>query len=106
MNIRENAESFTIEVAAPGLARENFTVNLDGNQLLISSELKEEKNESGDKYSRREFSYRSFERSFSLPEESVDGDKISAKYNDGIVLITLPKKEEIKPRPAKTIEIM
>lgn len=106
MNIRENDESFMIEVAAPGLAKENFKLNLDRNRLVISSEQREEKNESDNKYSRREFSYQSFERSFTLPEGAVDGDKITAKYNDGILLVTLPKREEIKPKPAREIEIM
>jgi len=106
VNIRENEESFTIEVAAPGLAKENFKVNLDRNRLVISSEQKEEKHESDKKYSRREFSYQSFERSFSLPEGTVDGDKIAAKYTDGILVITLPKREEVKPKPAKEIDIM
>lgn len=106
VNIRENDESFMIEVAAPGLAKENFKLNLDRNRLVISSEQREEKNESDNKYSRREFSYQSFERSFTLPEGAVDGDKITAKYNDGILLVTLPKREEIKPKPAREIEIM
>ena len=106
VNIRENEESFTIEVAAPGLAKENFKVNLDRNRLVISSEQKEEKHESDKKYSRREFSYQSFERSFSLPEGTVDGDKIAAKYTDGILVITLPKREEVKPKPAREIEIL
>lgn len=106
VNIRENEESFVIEVAAPGLLRENFKVNFERNRLVISSELKEEKNESDRNYSRCEFSYQSFERSFSVPEGSVDGDKISAKYTDGILLVTLPKREEIKPKPAREIEIM
>ena len=106
VNIRENDEMFMIEVAAPGLARENFKVNLNQNRLVISSEQRETKNETDQKYSRREFSYQSFERSFSLPEGTVDGEKISAKYTDGILLVTLPKKEEVKPKPARDIEIM
>lgn len=106
VNIKENDESFLIEVAAPGMNRENFTVNLDGDQLLITSELKEEKDESITNYSRREFSYQSFQRSFTIPQSAVDGDKISAKYTDGILLIHLPKKEEVKPKPLRRIDIM
>ena len=106
VNIRENDESFVIEVAAPGLAKENFKVNLDRNRLVISSEMRDEKTDNFKKYSRREFSYQSFERSFSLPEGTVDGDKISAKYADGILLVSLPKREEIKPKPARDIEIL
>ena len=106
VNIREDEESFVIEVAAPGLVKDNFKVNFDRNRLVISSEQKEEKNENNKKYSRREFSYQSFERSFSLPDGTVDGDKISAKYTDGILVVNLPKREEIKPKPAREIEIV
>jgi HSP20 family protein len=105
VNIKENEDSFMIEVAAPGLTKEDFKVNLDQNRLTISSEKSEEKNETEEKYSRREFSYQSFQRSFTLPEGTVDGDKIAARYNDGILQVTLPKREEIKPKPARTIEI-
>lgn len=106
VNIRENEESFMIEMAAPGLAKDNFRVNLDRNHLVISSELKEEKNENGEKLSRREFSYQSFQRSFTLPEGIIDGDKISAKYNNGILMVSIPKRDEVKPKPAKEIDIM
>ena len=106
VNIRENDESFVIEVAAPGLAKENFKVNLDRNRLVISSEMRDEKTDNFKKYSRREFSYQSFERSFSLPEGTVDSENISAKYADGILLVSLPKREEIKPKPARDIEIL
>ena len=106
VNIKEKGESFIIEVATPGMSKENFTVNLDGDRLLISSERKDEKEEHETNYSRREFSYQSFQRSFTIPVGTVDGEKISAKYTDGILLVTLPKKEEVKPRPAKRIDIM
>ena len=106
VNIKENDESYVIEVAAPGMTKENFTVNLDGDRLLIASEMKEEKNESDTNYSRREFSYQSFQRSFTIPSGTVDGEKISAKYTDGILMVNLPKKEEVKPKPAKRIDIM
>ena len=106
VNIRENKESFMIEMAVPGLTKDNFKVNLDRNRLVISSELKEEKNKNGEKYSRREFSYQSFQRSFALPEGIIDGDKISAKYNNGILMVSIPKREEVKPKPAKEIDIM
>ena len=106
VNIKEDDESFVIEVAAPGMAKENFTVNLDGDRLLITSEMKDEKNEIDSNYSRREFSYQSFQRSFTIPEGTVDGDKIGAKYIDGILRITVPKKEEAKPKPARRIDIM
>ena len=106
VNIKENDEAFIIEVAAPGMSKENFSVNLDGDRLLITSEIKDEKHENVENYSRREFSYQSFQRSFAIPQSSVDGDKINAKYTDGILMINLPKREEIKPKSAKRIDIM
>jgi HSP20 family protein len=106
VNIRETDESFLIEMAAPGLTKDNFKVHLDRNRLVISSELRNEKNESFEKYSRREFSYQSFQRSFMIPEGTIEGDKISAKYNNGILMITIPKRDEIQTKSAKEIDIM
>lgn len=106
VNIRENDESFMIEMAVLGLTKENFKVNLDRNRLVISSELKEEKNEKDEKYSRREFSYQSFQRSFTLPENVVDGDKISVRYNNGILMVSIPKRDEVKMKSTKEIDIM
>ncbi len=105
VNVKENDEAFEIEVAAPGMNREDFKVKLENNLLTISSEKKEEKKEENGRYSRREFSYQSFQRSFTIPENLVEGDKISARYCEGILCITLPKKEEIKPKPAREIKI-
>lgn len=107
VNIIETNDDFKIEVAAPGMKREDFKVELDNNMLIISSE-REEKSEEKDKagnYTRREFSYQSFQRSFALPENMVDGDKISAKYKDGILHITVPKREEAKLKPARQIAV-
>ena len=101
VNIRETKDDFLIEVAAPGLNKNDFKVNLENNQLVISSEHKEEKKSEEDNYTRREFSYQSFQRSFTVDQSQVDGEKISAKYSDGILCITLPKKEEVKPKPRK-----
>ena len=106
VNVRENDEEITIELAAPGLRKEDFKLDYDNGRLTISSE-KEEKFEEkeGEKITRREFSYSSFQRSFSVPETIVNTDKIVAKYNDGILRLTLPKREEVKPKPAKQIKI-
>ncbi len=106
VNVKENDDEITIEVAAPGLKKEDFKLNYDNGQLTISSE-KEEKYEEkdGERITRREFSYSSFQRSFSVPETIVNADKIVAKYNDGILRLTLPKREEVKPKPAKQIKI-
>lgn len=107
VNVREDNDQFTIEVAAPGMKRDNFKVELDQNVLTISSnkeEMEEEKNESGN-YTRREFNYLSFRRSFTLPENKVEGEKIAARYADGILRISVPKKEEAKVKPVKQITI-
>lgn len=107
VNVMETNEDFKIEVAAPGMKRSDFKVELDNNVLTISSQLedkREEKDENGN-YTRREFSYQSFQRSFSLPENKVQGEKITAKYVDGILHVTVPKTEEAKVKPAKQIAV-
>jgi HSP20 family protein len=106
VNIKEDNDKFQVEVAAPGLKKEDFKIEVNHNMLSISSEKREEKTEGqeGGSYTRREFSYQSFVRSFSLPE-SVDADKIEASYNDGVLVLNIPKKEEAKPKPARVIQI-
>lgn len=104
VNIVENQDDFQIEVAAPGYTKSDFKVNLENNVLTISSEKENKKEENESKYARREFAYSSFSRSFTLSEH-VDAEKISASYNDGILAITLPKKEEAKVKPAREIAI-
>ena len=105
VNVREDNNEYIIEVAAPGMKKNDFQINVENNQLTISSERKEEKESKNQNYSRREFCYQSFHRSFQLPIDLVNRDKISAKYNDGILCIHLPKKEEAKPKPSRTISI-
>ena len=106
VNIKEANENFEVEMAAPGMDKKDFKVELDGNLLTITSE-KEIQNEEkdGERYSRREFSYQSFQRSFQLPKDVVDADKIEAKYEHGVLRLVIPKKEEAKPRPPKMIQI-
>ncbi len=105
VNVKETNDDFMIEVAAPGLDKKDFKVDIDNNMLTISSEkeFKNEEKEEG-RYMRREFSYTSFSRSFSLPN-AVDAEKINAKHKDGILMITIPKKDEAKRKPPKQIEI-
>jgi len=104
VNIIEGKEDFKIEVAAPGLEKKDFKIDLNNNVLTISSE-KEMKDEQTDKnYMRREFSYSSFQRSFALPN-TVDAEKTNAAYKDGVLSITIPKKEEAKEKPARAIKI-
>jgi HSP20 family protein len=104
VNIVEKEEDFQIEVAAPGFSKDDFKVNLNNNVLTISSEKENKKEEDEKNYSRREFSYSSFTRSFTLSEH-VDAEKISASYKDGILHIHLPKKEEAKAKPNREIAI-
>lgn len=105
VNISEDDENFEVEVAAPGLKKEDFNIHIENNLLTISGEHKEENEEKeGKKVSRREFSYTSFNRSFSLPE-TVDEDKIEAKYQDGLLKLTLPKREEAKKQPPRQINV-
>jgi HSP20 family protein len=107
VNIRETNDNFEVEMAAPGMNKEDFKVELDGNQLTISSERKNEQqqNDEQQRYSRQEFSYESFQRTFSLPKDVVDAERIQAKYNNGVLHLTIPKKEEVKKRPPRMIEI-
>jgi HSP20 family protein len=103
-NIKETNENFQIELAVPGLKKEDIKIDLDQDVLTISSEQKEEKTEERDNYTRREFNYSSFSRSFYLPE-IADTDKISAEYKDGVLNILIPKKESAIKKPQKRIEI-
>jgi len=105
VNIKETDHDFLIEVAAPGMKKEDFRINYDNGRLTISSERKDENEEKAGKYTRKEYSYQSFQRSFTVPETVVNGEKIGAKYSEGILHITLPKRDEIKPKPAKEIKI-
>jgi HSP20 family protein len=104
VNVLENKDEFKIEVAAPGLSKNDFKIDLDNNVLTISSEKEAKKEDEGEQYVRREFSYSSFKRSFSLPD-SIDQDKIKATHKDGILNVIIPKREEAKEKPAKQIKI-
>jgi HSP20 family protein len=108
VNIRETENNFQVEMAAPGMKKDNFKVELDGNVLTISSEKTEtrENNKDNENYSHKEFSYQSFHRSFNLPKDVVDEDKIEAYYQDGVLKLTIPKKEEAKRKSPRKIQIM
>jgi HSP20 family protein len=106
VNISENEEGFNVELAAPGLKKEDFKINLDGNLLSISSEQKMENETKEGNYSRREFNFSSFSRSFTLPDDLVDAEKISAKYENGLLHLEIPKKETIKKQGPRTINIL
>jgi HSP20 family protein len=105
VNIQESNNDFRVQMAAPGMKKDDFKVELDNNLLTISSTMTNERNEGTEgNYTRREFSYQSFQRSFHLPE-TVEVDKIEAKYHDGILNLVIPKKEEAKKKPVRTIKI-
>jgi HSP20 family protein len=104
VNVIEGKDDFKIEVAAPGLNKEDFKIDLDNNVLTITSEKEEKNEEENQRYMRREFSYSSFKRSFSMPQ-SVDSSNIKANHQNGVLTITIPKKEEAKERPPRQIEI-
>lgn len=105
VNIKESNEDFEVEVAAPGLTKNDFKIELNHDLLTISSE-KEIDNETkdGQSFTKHEFSYQSFSRSFTLPN-TADSEKIAAKYENGILRITIPKREEARPKPARQITI-
>ena len=104
VNVLDNAEDYRVEMAVPGLKKSDFEINLENNLLSISAETKTENSEEHDNYTRREFGYSSFKRTFSLPE-TVETDKITATYEDGILKVNLPKRDEAKKKPMKQIKI-
>ncbi len=104
VNIKETADAYFVEMAVPGLKKSDFHIDLDNQVLSISTEMEEENEQHEDNYSRKEFGYSSFKRTFTLPETIEDG-KIEAKYDEGILSIQLPKKEEAKQKPARNIKI-
>jgi HSP20 family protein len=106
VNVKETAESFEVEMAAPGMKKEDFKVELNNNILSISSEQKQEHEEkNNERFTRKEFSYQSFHRSFQLSREAVDADNIQAKYENGVLHLTIPKREEVKQKPSRLINI-
>jgi HSP20 family protein len=105
VNIREDENGFEVDMAAPGFEKKDFKIELLNNLLTISSEKQvETETKEGQQFTRQEFSYQSFSRSFTLPN-TVEGEKIQAKYENGILKVAIPKKEDAKPKPVKQIEI-
>lgn len=106
VNIKETADGFEVEMAAPGMRKEDFKVELEDNNLTISSEFQNQNEvKDGERYTRREFSYQSFQRSFMLPKNVVDIDQINARYENGVLRLFIPKREEAKQKPPRMIEI-
>ncbi len=104
VNITENDESFTIEVAAPGLSKEDFKLHLDNDILKIRVQKERQSESKDERYTRKEFNFTSFERSFNLPR-TIDSEQITATYQDGLMKINLPKKPEARPKTPRVIDI-
>ena len=105
VNVKEDVDAFNLEMAAPGYEKADFNIVVEEDVLTISTTEKEATEaKEGEKYTRKEFKYGSFKRTFNLPE-TVDSTKIAANYTNGILTLSIPKKEEAKPLPARTIEI-
>jgi HSP20 family protein len=95
VNIEEKADEYRLFMAAPGMKKKDFKIDIEGNMLTISAQLEEKKEEKLDVYTKEEFNYSSFSRSFTLPDEVIK-EKIEAVYEDGVLRLFLPKKEEAK----------
>lgn len=104
VNITENEKAYQVSLAAPGMKKEDFKIDVDGNILSISAEKEESTEEKEKKFTRREYSYSSFSRSFTLPDE-VNQEKIEAAYEAGVLNLTLPRREEAKKTTAKQIAV-
>jgi len=104
VNIIEHKDEYQVSLAVPGLKKDDFKIDVDGNMLTISSEKEETKEEKEKKFTRKEYNYSSFSRSFTLPEE-INREKIEAKYEDGVLKLTLPRKEETRKNTAKHIAV-
>lgn len=104
VNITEQKDDYVVSLAAPGLKKDDFKIDVDGNMLTISSEKEESKEEKDKRFTRKEYNYSSFSRSFTLPDE-INKEKIDARYEDGVLKISLPRKEEAKKPAAKQIAV-
>ena len=104
VNIVEKQDHFEISRAAPGMKKEDFNIDVEGNLLTISAETEQQKEEKDERHTRREFNYTSFSRAFTLPE-GVKKDQIDAKYENGMLKLTLPKTEEARKTAARHINV-
>ena len=104
VNVAENEKEYRLTMAAPGLKKDDFKIDIDGNLISISAKIKTENEEKDEKFSRKEYSYRTFSRSFTLPD-MVNAEKIEAVYENGELKLMLPKKAEAKKTTAKHIAV-
>lgn len=105
VNIRETENNYQLQLAAPGMEKADFNIKLEDNRLIISSARQQEQETKEAHYTRKEFSYQSFQRSFTLPEHTVDADKIKARYENGLLTVDIPKKETSRQKASRQIEI-
>lgn len=104
VNISETSDQYEVNLAAPGMKKEDFNIDVEGNTLTISAETKEEKEEKDERFTRKEYNYSSFSRSFTLPDW-VNKEKINANYENGLLKVVLPKTEAAKQAPSKHITV-
>jgi HSP20 family protein len=104
VNIRERADDYIIDLAVPGMDKKDFSVEVDNGVLTVSGERRDESEDKNDRHTRKEFHYGSFRRTFSLPD-SADGEKVNASYKDGILTLTVMKREESRLKPKRQIKI-
>jgi len=104
VNISEHKNEFQLSLAVPGLKKDDFRIDVVGNILTISCEKEENKDEKDKKFTRKEYGYSSFIRSFTLPEQ-INVEKIEAQYNDGVLQVKLPRKEDAKIHASKNIAV-
>ena len=104
-NIKESKENYSLELAAPGMKKSDFKIEISNSVLTVSAEKELNKEETENNFTRKEFNYHSFSRSFNLPQ-TVNKDAIAASYTDGVLYINIPKKEEAKEKPARLIDIV
>lgn len=106
VNIKENKDSFIVDMAAPGMNKQDFKVELNGNALTITSEKNyEEETKEEERFTRKEFSYQSFSSVFTLPKDVADAENIEARYENGVLRLVVPKKEEVKQKGPRVIQI-
>ncbi|SMO49530.1 HSP20 family protein [Saccharicrinis carchari] len=103
VNIIENDDQYLIELAAAGLKKEDFNIELNNGRLTISAEGKEAEDKVT--YRQREFNYAGFTRTFGVPKQKVDDAAIGASYENGVLRVNLPKREEVKPKPVRKVEV-
>lgn len=105
MNVKEKEKEFEVQLAAPGLKKEDFQITLDDGILTVSAQKEDQREEEKEGYVNKEFSYNSFTRSMSIPETVDDEKEVSARYEDGVLRLMLQKKEHMESKKAKQIKV-